>query len=114
MKYIPKLQSFEEKKKEMEEIEKFKAKILKGLSEVIFLQIVNRKSQYGYGIRKEIKEKYGLKIPRVTCYIKLYNLERAGCLRSETTDTLSHPMRIRRYYHITDKGKKLLNKTNQQ
>ena len=100
---------FGEKKQEMEEIEDFKKKIMKGLTDVLFLQIVNQKPQYGYGIRQEIELSHGVKLARVTCYIKMYKLEKLGYLKSEITDTLSHPMRIRRYYTITDKGKKILN-----
>jgi len=104
-----KVQRFSAKKKEMEDIEKFKQKIVKSLAEIFFLHVVNEKAQYGYGIRKTVEERFGIKIPRVTCYLKLYGLEKMGYVKSKKEDILSRPMRIRRYYSITDKGKKLLN-----
>ena len=100
---------FGEKKQEMEDIEKFKSKILKGLADILFLQIVNQEAQYGYGIRQELEETYGIKLARVTCYLKLYKLEKLGFLKSRTTDVLSHTMKMRRYYDITNKGKIALN-----
>lgn len=73
----------------------------KGFLEVCVLALLRNNDLYGYKVIKYISEY--VKISESTLYPILKRLERSGCLISYTQE---HNTRIRRYYKITDKGKK--------
>ncbi len=73
----------------------------KGFLEVCVLSLLKNQDLYGYKIIKGISEY--VKISESTLYPILKRLESSDCLISYTQE---HNTRIRRYYKITDKGKK--------
>ncbi len=73
----------------------------KGFLEVCVLALLRNNDLYGYKVIKYISEY--VKISESTLYPILKRLESSGCLISYTQE---HNTRIRRYYKITDKGKK--------
>ena len=80
----------------------------KGVLELIVLVAVNKKDMYGYEMIETLSGKSNntFSLKAGTLYPILHGLEKKGILISyeENADN----SRIRKYYHITDKGKKLL------
>ena len=75
---------------------------------VLILSILNRKDMYGYEMIKEIdlRSKGIFSFKEGTLYPILHNLENANYIESYWDD--SNSGRKRKYYKITDNGKKLL------
>ncbi len=71
------------------------------------LSLLKDKPKYGYEIRKLIQEKYGFKPGAVTAYVVLYKLVKGGyiSLKEEKKEGKGP---TRKYYEITDEGRKLL------
>jgi DNA-binding PadR family transcriptional regulator len=71
------------------------------------LSLLKDKPKYGYEIRKLIQEKYGFKPGAVTAYVVLYKLVKGGyiSLKEEKKEGKGP---ARKYYEITDEGRKLL------
>ncbi len=65
------------------------------------LKLLNKKSYYGFEIRKEIKNKFGFWVGNVTSYKVLYLLEKGGYVKSEKKGREI-------YYRITGKGRREL------
>ena len=62
---------------------------------------------YAYEIRDRIEERFGFKIGKVTAYMVLYRLELDGYVKTEWRIIDN---RQRKYYRITDSGRKTLSK----
>ncbi len=82
--------------------------LLKGSVATLALNILNRRSVYGYELIKEIDRVSGglLSLKEGTLYPILHSLEKEGAIESywvEKTDT-----RKRKYYRLTKSGKSLL------
>ena len=90
------------------EIMKINKELLKGSTTVLILSILNRKDMYGYEMTKEIdlRSKGIFSFKEGTLYPILHNLENANYIESYWDD--SNGGRKRKYYKITDNGKKLL------
>lgn len=56
---------------------------------------------YAYSLPERIEEEYFFRPSRVMVYVVLYKLEGEGLIRSEFEER-------RKYYHMTEKGKKTL------
>lgn len=87
---------------------KINKELLKGSTTVLILSILNRKDMYGYEMIKEIDLRYKgiFSFKEGTLYPILHNLENANYIESYWDD--SNSGRKRKYYKITDNGKKLL------
>jgi len=85
---------------------RLKRKITKENLWIYILTLLKKKPMYGYEIRNKIKEKFGFNIGKISSYVVLYRLEKAGYVASKLDDKSG---RARKYYIITKKGKSLLN-----
>jgi PadR family transcriptional regulator PadR len=81
--------------------------IIRGHIDTIILKLLNEADMYGYQIFKTISERcnnqYELKEP--TMYTSLRRMESQGCISSYWGEETQGGRR--RYYKITDEGKKL-------
>lgn len=73
----------------------------RGLLDVCVLAAIKSEDSYGYKIIKDMKPYINLS--ESTLYTILKRLEAAGML---TVKTVEHRGRLRKYYHITDVGRK--------
>ena len=73
----------------------------RGLLDVCVLAAIKREDSYGYKIIKDMKPY--IEMSESTLYTILKRLETADML---TVKTCEHGGRLRKYYHITDKGLK--------
>lgn len=83
---------------------------IRGFSRSIILWLVSQKPMSGYGIIKEMKRLTGQSFHPGIVYPLLYELERRGFIVGEWAQK---GRRRIKYYSITDKGKKLLNRLRQ-
>ena len=80
----------------------------KGTTKVLILNMLAEKPMYGYQIAKELKhrsEGYFV-FKEGTLYPALHRMEKDGLLRSEWQVVEKGPSR--RYYHVTEEGRKVL------
>ena len=82
--------------------------LLKGSTAMLVLKILSDGDLYGYGIIKELERKSDsvFSFKEGTLYPILHGLEGKTLIESYWEDSAS--LRKRRYYHITEKGKKFL------
>ena len=73
----------------------------KGMMEACILSVLSRGDSYGYQLIKDLEPIMGLS--ESTLYPVLRQLEAAGCL---TVYSVEHNSRLRKYYAITDEGRK--------
>ncbi len=73
----------------------------RGLLDVCVLAAIKDEDSYGYSIIKELKPY--IELSESTLYTILKRLELSGML---TVRTAEHGGRLRKYYHITNKGLK--------
>ena len=73
----------------------------RGLLDVFVLAAIKNEDSYGYKMMKDMKPY--LELSESTLYTILKRLENAKML---TVRTAEHSGRLRKYYHITDKGRK--------
>ena len=71
----------------------------RGLLDVCVLAAIKNEDSYGYKIIKDLRP--CIELSESTLYTILKRLENAGTL---TTHTAEHDGRLRKYYHITEKG----------
>jgi DNA-binding PadR family transcriptional regulator len=79
---------------------------------IYVLSLLNEGPKYGYEIRKEIREKFNFEPGKVTSYIVLYKLQNEGYIALEKKKR-SEEGPERKYYVITEDGKKLLKKAEE-
>jgi DNA-binding PadR family transcriptional regulator len=82
-------------------VERLKDKVQKENLWFFLLLLLSTESRYGYELRGLVKERFGFWSGTVTAYRVLYSLEAAGMVKSRTVER-------RRYYEITEKGRKEL------
>jgi PadR family transcriptional regulator PadR len=82
-------------------VERLKEKVQKENLWFFILLLLSKRSRYGYELRKQVNDQFGFWSGNVTAYRVLYSLQSAGMVRSEKRDR-------RRYYSITDAGKREL------
>lgn len=82
--------------------------LLKGVLPIAVLRLLNRRTMYGYELITELTRRSDgvLQLGQSTLYPLLYNLEAAGLIRGEWQSADNG--RDRKYYRITDDGKKRL------
>lgn len=82
--------------------------MMKGSTEILLLSIIEREDIYGYEIAKRLKEKSNdlYSMGEGTLYPALQRLEKRSLITSYWKDAESGGRR--KYYSITDKGKKEL------
>lgn len=87
---------------------KISKELLKGSTTLLVLNLLNTGDMYGYQIIKEIEKKSEniFTLKEGTVYPILHELESKGMIESYWEDTES--ARKRKYYSLTDSGKKLL------
>lgn len=87
---------------------KINKELLKGSTTVLILSILNRKDMYGYEMIKEmeLRSKGIFSFKEGTLYPLLHTLENSNYIESYWDD--SNGSRKRKYYKITDNGKKIL------
>ncbi len=80
----------------------------KGSTRVLILNMLAERPMYGYQIAKELKRRSQgyFAFKEGTLYPALHRLEKEGLLRSEWQVVEKGPSR--KYYHITEEGKKAL------
>ena len=76
----------------------------RGLVDVCVLAAIQNKDSYGYQMIKELKPY--VELSESTLYTILKRLETANML---TVRTVEHSGRLRKYYHITEAGRKRIN-----
>jgi PadR family transcriptional regulator PadR len=83
----------------------------KGSTKVLALTLLAERPMYGYQLVKELERRSGgyFNLKEGTLYPALHRLEKDGLVRSEWEVTEQGP--ARKYYHLTDKGRRALNKS---
>ncbi len=77
------------------------AQMKRGLTEACVLKLLTKGDSYGYQLIRDMGEV--MEMSESTLYPVLRRLEAAGCLRVYSVE---HQSRLRRYYSITEEGKK--------
>jgi len=82
--------------------------LLKGVLPLAVLKLLNRRAMYGYELVTEVAKQSAdvLRLGQSTLYPLLYNLESQGLIEGKWQ--AADNGRDRKYYHLTDKGKKRL------
>ncbi|MBQ9321210.1 MAG: helix-turn-helix transcriptional regulator [Eubacterium sp.] len=87
--------------------------ILRGYTDTIILAQLAAEDTYGYNISKTIQEitSGALSLKEGTLYTTFRRLEQAGMIESYWGDEMAGARR--RYYHLTEQGKSLLEENRQ-
>lgn len=82
--------------------------LITGSTSVLILKLLEERDMYGYQMIETLAERSDktFELKAGTLYPILHGLERDDCVQSY--DDSAGGGRIRKYYHITPKGKKLL------
>lgn len=85
-------------------------KMLSGNTTMLILKLLEAKDMYGYQIIEELAQKSEelFRLKTGTLYPILHSLEKDGVVSSY--DENAGNSRVRKYYHLTEKGKGLLGK----
>jgi DNA-binding PadR family transcriptional regulator len=76
---------------------------------IYVLSLLRDRPLYGYEVRDRIFERFGFRPGRITCYVVLYKLEKENLISSRRVDGKSKGA-PRKYYFITEKGLKEVEK----
>jgi PadR family transcriptional regulator len=93
---------------------KFERELLKGVAPMAVLEVLTREPMYGYQLSTVLAQASGdiLALGRGSLYPLLYNLEAKGYVEAKEREADSG--RKRRYYTITDQGRKQLADSKKQ
>lgn len=93
---------------------KVNKELLKGSTSILILSLLDRKAMYGYEMIKEIesKSKGVFSFKEGTLYPILHNLENEGFIESYWD--IEEGKRKRKYYKITNHGKKVLQEKQEE
>lgn len=82
--------------------------LLTGSTTTLILKLLEEKDMYGYQMIETLAQKsdHTFDLKAGTLYPILHSLENKGCV--ESYEQKSENERMRKYYHLTAKGKKLL------
>jgi len=83
-------------------------KLMKGLLDLIVLQLLHTKPMHGYQIITRIRKSFGVYFGPSTIYPLLNTLEKKGYVKSEWDMSNERPRKV---YTLTTEGKGLLNFT---
>jgi DNA-binding PadR family transcriptional regulator len=94
----------------MQEVVSMNKELMKGSIDILLLLLIAKEDLYGYEIAKKLKEKsnYLYNIGEGTLYPALQRMEKKGLIKSYWGDSDSGGRR--KYYSITEEGKKQLAK----
>jgi PadR family transcriptional regulator PadR len=84
--------------------------MLKGMLEMVVLQLLQATPLHGYGIISEIRKTFGVYFGPSIIYPLLNGLETKGCLTSEWDMSSEKPRKV---YKLTTQGRSLLNLTEE-
>lgn len=89
--------------------EKYIRQMKKGVLDMLVLKLLEKDQKYGYQLISELKDKSGelFILKEGTLYPILYRLEDDGMIESSWSSPMGKQM-ARKYYQITDSGKKAL------
>lgn len=92
---------------------KFSKDLVKGTTSTLVLSVLESEDMYGYKIVKEleIRSENAFSLKEGTLYPLLHSLEDGGYVESYWVDMET---KKRKYYHITRKGKSLLNQKKEE
>lgn len=92
---------------------KFSRELLKGSTNMIVLSILEKENMYGYQMIKKMQEQSNniFELGEGTLYPILHSLEEKGYITSYWDETSS---KKRKYYAITEKGKKQLKEKKEE
>lgn len=93
---------------------KVNKELMKGSTEMLVLSVLEQKEMYGYQIIKELESRSEevFLMKEGTLYPILHTLEKEACLEAYWEN--SESARKRRYYRITDKGRKQLQQQKEE
>jgi len=93
---------------------KYVRELLKGSTDTLLLSLLNEQPMYGYQMVKELERRSQgyFKLAEGTLYPALHRLERQGLLVSRWGRSPSG--QERKYYHITEKGRRVLEMRTEQ
>ena len=93
--------------KDLDVLSRLKENLTKRSIWVYILKLLSRRSLYGYEIQQAISEEFEIcpEMSQVSCYKELYRLSQQGLVTSKISDSTA---RKRKYYFITDLGKRTL------
>lgn len=88
--------------------------LLKGSTTTLILKLLEEKDMYGYEMIEVLSKKsdHTFDLKAGTLYPILHNLEKNELV--ESYEEKADNERTRKYYHLTSKGKKLLQKKHQE
>ncbi len=86
-------------------VQDYKNKIVKGLLDMIVLEILNKRPMHGYQIIAMIRNAFGIYYGPSTIYSLLESLEKEGIVKSEWSLKLARPRKI---YSLTNHGENVL------
>jgi PadR family transcriptional regulator PadR len=84
------------------------AKLMKGLLDLIVLQLLNNQPMHGYQIITKIRKTFGVYFGPSTIYPLLNALEKKGYVKSGWNMSNDRPRKV---YELTNEGQSLLNFT---
>jgi len=88
--------------------EQVQTKLMKGLLDLVVLQLLNARPMYGYQIITEIRREFHVYFGPSTIYPLLHTLQKKGYVKSEWNMSNERPRKV---YRLTTEGQKLLNFT---
>lgn len=86
------------------------AKMMKGMLDLIVLQLLHGQGRHGYDIMTTIRKRFGTSYSPSIIYPLLNSLEEQGYVTSEWN---LHTAKPKKTYSLTDKGERLLNCTEE-
>lgn len=92
----------------------YERELLKGSTDSLLLSLMEQRPLYGYRLIKEMerRSKGFFKFREGTLYPALHRLEKEGLIQGKWER--SPTGQERRYYHLTEKGKRVLNEKRAQ
>ncbi|MCW4005637.1 MAG: PadR family transcriptional regulator [Candidatus Bathyarchaeota archaeon] len=81
------------------------SRLMKGLLDIIILEILNNEPMHGYQIISSIRKDFGICFGPSSIYPMLNNLEKKGYIQSEWNTTKERP---RKTYQLTTEGQNVL------
>ncbi len=88
------------------QLEKWQKQIRKGTLEMLVLLCLKEQEYYGYSLLQRLKEAANIKVADGTIYPLLSRLQKEGHIESRWQIMEVGP--ARKYYQITDEGKKMV------
>jgi len=85
---------------------KITVKILKGMLEIVILELLSAKPMHGYAVISAIRKTYGVYFGPSTIYPLLNSMERRGLVKCEWMFNAKD--RPKKVYYLTDEGKMFL------